>query len=63
MPYRIKGCVLSMVERLDDEFTKILQNADCHSTDYVEKYFLLFFIYFSCFLGILGIDFSLVFGS
>lgn len=36
-PYQVKGCILSMLERLDDEFTKILQVEDCHSTDYVEK--------------------------
>ncbi len=36
-PYLIKGNLLALLERLDDEFTKVLQNADCHSTDYVEK--------------------------
>ncbi|VDP25565.1 unnamed protein product [Soboliphyme baturini] len=36
-PYRIRSCILTMLERLDDEFTKILQDADCHSTEYVEK--------------------------
>uniref|UniRef100_A0A5S6QPV4 Eukaryotic translation initiation factor 3 subunit C n=1 Tax=Trichuris muris TaxID=70415 RepID=A0A5S6QPV4_TRIMR len=37
LPWKLRGCVLSVLERLDDEFTKILQDADCHSTDYVEK--------------------------
>lgn len=36
-PYTVKGNLLALLERLDDEFTKVLQNADCHSTDYVEK--------------------------
>ncbi|KRY93188.1 Eukaryotic translation initiation factor 3 subunit C [Trichinella pseudospiralis] len=37
LPYQIHACLVSVFERLDDEFTKILQDADCHSTDYVEK--------------------------
>ncbi|MFH4980709.1 hypothetical protein AB6A40_007418 [Gnathostoma spinigerum] len=36
-PYRIHGSVLMSLHRLDTELTKILQNADCHSTDYIEK--------------------------
>lgn len=32
------GSVILMVKRLDDELTKIFQNADCHSTDYIDKY-------------------------
>ncbi|CAD6190946.1 unnamed protein product [Caenorhabditis auriculariae] len=35
--YRIQGSVLMAVQRLDTELTKILQNADCHSNDYIEK--------------------------
>ncbi|RCN48509.1 PCI domain protein [Ancylostoma caninum] len=37
MPYKIQGSFLMMVQRLDSELTKILQNADCHSNDYIEK--------------------------
>ncbi|PAV62509.1 hypothetical protein WR25_00139 [Diploscapter pachys] len=37
VPYRIQGSLLMSVQRLDTEFTKILQNADCHSNDYIEK--------------------------
>ena len=35
---KMAGNVLTMVERADDEFTKILQSTDAHSTDYVTKY-------------------------
>lgn len=35
--FRVHGSVLMSVQRLDSEFTKILQNADCHSNDYIEK--------------------------
>ncbi|XP_048581794.1 eukaryotic translation initiation factor 3 subunit C isoform X2 [Nematostella vectensis] len=34
---RIRGCVLSVIERMDNEFTKMLQGCDCHSTEYVER--------------------------
>lgn len=36
-PYKIQGSLLMTVQRLDNELTKILQNADCHSNDYIEK--------------------------
>nr|KAI8738451.1 eukaryotic translation initiation factor 3 subunit C-like; partial [Biomphalaria glabrata] len=36
-PYRIRGCILTMVERLDEEFTKMLQACDAHSTEFVER--------------------------
>ena len=41
---KMAGNVLTMVERADDEFIKILQSTDAHSTDYVTKYniYLLF---------------------
>ena len=32
------GNIVTMAERVDDEFTKLLQNTDAHSTDYVTKY-------------------------
>ncbi|CAH1155507.1 unnamed protein product [Phaedon cochleariae] len=36
-PYSIRGCVLTSVERLDDEFTKLLKECDPHSNEYVER--------------------------
>lgn len=36
-PFRIKGCILTIVEKMDEEFTKILQNADAHSPEYIER--------------------------
>lgn len=36
-PYQIRGCVLTAVERLDDEFTKLLKECDPHSNEYVER--------------------------
>ncbi|KAK3595722.1 hypothetical protein CHS0354_025344 [Potamilus streckersoni] len=36
-PYRIRGCVLTVVERMDEEFIKMLQACDAHSTEYVER--------------------------
>uniref|UniRef100_A0A8R1E1B5 Eukaryotic translation initiation factor 3 subunit C n=1 Tax=Caenorhabditis japonica TaxID=281687 RepID=A0A8R1E1B5_CAEJA len=35
--YRVQGSILIAVQRLDAELAKILQNADCHSNDYIEK--------------------------
>ena len=37
---RMMGNVLTMMERLDDEYTKLLQHTDAHSTNYVTKYTL-----------------------
>ena len=34
---KIRGSIISFVERLDDEFTKSLQNIDPHGTEYVER--------------------------
>ncbi|CAI8034637.1 Eukaryotic translation initiation factor 3 subunit C [Geodia barretti] len=34
---RIQGNILTLLERADDEFIKILQSTDAHSTDYVTK--------------------------
>jgi translation initiation factor 3 subunit C len=34
---QITGSLVAILQRLDDEFTKILQQADCHSNDYIEK--------------------------
>jgi translation initiation factor 3 subunit C len=36
-PYKVRGCVLTMVERLDEEFTKLLKECDPHSNEYVER--------------------------
>ncbi|CAM9198305.1 unnamed protein product [Lampetra fluviatilis] len=36
LPLRVRGCILSLVERMDEEFTKIMQNADAHSQEYVD---------------------------
>lgn len=36
-PYYIRGCSLAAVERLDDEFTKLLKECDPHSNDYVSR--------------------------
>jgi len=33
----VRGCPLVTVERMDDEFTKMLQGCDCHSTEYVTR--------------------------
>ncbi|GAB5593322.1 Translation initiation factor 3 subunit c [Umbelopsis nana] len=33
----IRGSLISFVERLDDEFTKSLQNIDPHTTDYIDR--------------------------
>lgn len=43
-PYTVHGSVLMSVHRLDTELTKILQNADCHSTDYIEKFIFFEFL-------------------
>ncbi|XP_076653225.1 eukaryotic translation initiation factor 3 subunit C [Halictus rubicundus] len=37
VPYKIHGCVLTLVERLDEEFTKLLKECDPHSNQYVER--------------------------
>ncbi|KAA1472862.1 eukaryotic translation initiation factor 3 subunit 8 [Dentipellis sp. KUC8613] len=34
---RIRGSIISFVDRLDDEFTKSLQNLDPHGTEYVDR--------------------------
>lgn len=36
-PVRIRGSIISFLDRLDDEFTKSLQNLDPHGTEYVER--------------------------
>ncbi len=34
---RIRGSLMSFVDRLDDEFTRSLQNIDPHGTEYVDR--------------------------
>lgn len=36
-PFYIRGCSLAAVERLDDEFTKLLKECDPHSNEYVSR--------------------------
>lgn len=36
-PYKIRGCVLTVTDRMHEEFTKILQQCDAHGTEYVER--------------------------
>ena len=36
-PYKLRGCVLTVVERLDEEFIKLLKECDPHSNEYVER--------------------------
>ncbi|CAF1190390.1 unnamed protein product, partial [Adineta ricciae] len=35
--YRIHGDIITIIIKMDEEFTKILQNTDAHSQDYVER--------------------------
>ena len=34
---RVRGSIISFVDRLDDEFTKSLQNIDPHGMEYIER--------------------------
>uniref|UniRef100_A0A8C6LPC8 Eukaryotic translation initiation factor 3 subunit C n=1 Tax=Nothobranchius furzeri TaxID=105023 RepID=A0A8C6LPC8_NOTFU len=36
-PFRVRGCILTLAERMDEEFTKIMQNTDPHSQEYVDN--------------------------
>ncbi|CAH0402772.1 unnamed protein product [Chilo suppressalis] len=36
-PFTVRGCLLTALERLDDEFTKLLKECDPHSNEYVER--------------------------
>ncbi len=36
-PYRVRGCFLSCVERLNEEFHKVLKSCDAHSNEYVDR--------------------------
>ena len=34
---QVRGCYLSVVERLDEEFMKVLKSCDAHSHEYVDR--------------------------
>jgi translation initiation factor 3 subunit C len=36
-PFKIRGCVLTMTDRMYEEFIKILQQCDAHGSEYVER--------------------------
>merc|ERR1719228_533755 len=36
-PYKVRGCFLTAVERLDEEFVKVLKGCDAHSHEYVDR--------------------------
>ena len=36
-PYKVQGCILTWVEKMDEEFMKMLQVCDAHSPDYIER--------------------------
>merc|ERR1719431_597605 len=36
-PYRVRGCILAVVERTEEEYNKVLQSLDAHSTEYVDR--------------------------
>merc|ERR1719458_2315669 len=36
-PYKVRGCFLTSVEKLNEEFIKVLKACDAHSNEYVER--------------------------
>merc|ERR1719334_2688777 len=36
-PYRVRGSILAVVERTEEEYNKVLQSLDAHSTEYVDR--------------------------
>jgi len=36
-PFKVRGCLLTVFERLDEEFLKVLKELDSHSFEYVER--------------------------
>merc|ERR1719383_262039 len=36
-PYKVRGCYLTAVEKLDEEFIKVLKACDAHSNEYVDR--------------------------
>ena len=51
VPYKIRGCYLSVVERMNEEFHKVLKGCDAHRWD--------FYSYFLLFLDFEGLDLTL----
>ncbi|KAJ6216740.1 hypothetical protein RDWZM_007897 [Blomia tropicalis] len=37
LPYKVQGCILTWIEKMDEEFVKMLQVCDAHSPDYIER--------------------------
>ena len=33
----MRGSILNVIERLDEEYVKMLQSCDAHSTEYVDR--------------------------
>ena len=33
----VRGCILAVVERTEEEYGKVLQSLDAHSTEYVDR--------------------------
>lgn len=46
-PFKFHGCVLTLVERLDEEFTKLLKECDPHSNEYVERFVSIIMLFLS----------------
>ncbi|XP_068242028.1 eukaryotic translation initiation factor 3 subunit C [Palaemon carinicauda] len=36
-PYNVRGCVLTIVDRMDEEFIKLLKACDAHSNEYIVR--------------------------
>ncbi|CAG0914274.1 unnamed protein product [Notodromas monacha] len=36
-PYKIRGCIMTVCERMDDEFNKLLKDCDAHGPEYVKR--------------------------
>lgn len=36
-PFKVQGCLLTWVEKMDEEFVKMLQVADAHSPEYIDR--------------------------
>merc|ERR1711936_351311 len=37
VPYKVRGCYLSVLERINEEFHKVLKGCDAHSHEYVTR--------------------------
>ena len=36
-PYKVQGCIVTVIEKMDDEFVKMLQVCDAHSPEYIDR--------------------------